>query len=97
MIIEPEFTLYIPNAFSPDGDGVNDFFIPKGAEFIHFEMEIYNRWGEKVYNTNNIDQPWSGKGKNGDEIQQGVYVYKIWIRDFKEENHYYVGNVTLIK
>ena len=97
IIIEPVFSIYIPNAFTPDGDGINDSFIPQGAEFIDFEMEIYNRWGEKIYYTANIDRAWDGKSKSGNEIQEGVYVYKIWVKDFKDEIHYYVGNVTLIK
>ena len=97
IIIEPEFTIYIPNAFSPDGDGINDFFAPKGINFEDFEMEIYNRWGERIYHTTNIDIPWTGKVKDGNEsAQQGVYVYKIWVKDFKEEIHYYIGNVTLL-
>ena len=97
IIIEPEFTLYIPNAFTPDDDGLNDFFGPKGAEFDSFEMEIYNRWGERIYHTTDVDKPWDGRNKNGDEIQEGVYVYKIRVKDFKEEMHYYIGNVTLIR
>ena len=97
IIIEPEFTLYIPNAFTPDNDGVNDFFAPKGAEFSDFEMEIFNRWGERIYHTTDIDRPWNGRTNNENEIQQGVYVYKIRVKDFKDEIHYYVGNVTLIK
>ena len=95
--IEPDFTLYIPNAFTPDNDGINDFFAPKGAEFDSFEIEIYNRWGERIYHTTEIDRPWDGRVKDGNEIQEGVYVYKIWVKDFKGEIHYYVGNLALIK
>ena len=97
IIIESEFTFYIPNAFTPDDDGLNDFFAPSGAEFVSFEMEIYNRWGEKLYHTTDIDKPWDGRAKGENEIsKQDVYVYKIWVKDHKEEIHYYLGNVTLI-
>ena len=96
--VEPEFSFYIPNAFTPDNDGINDFFGPKGAEFYSFEMVIYNRWGEKIYHTTEIDRLWDGRHKDGNELmKQDVYVYKIWVKDFKEEIHYYVGNVTLIR
>ena len=97
IVIEPLFTLYIPNAFTPDSDGLNDFFVVQGAEFDSFEMEIYNRWGERIYHTTEIDRPWDGRVKDGNEIQEGVYVYKIWVKDFKGEIHYYVGNVALLK
>ena len=97
MYIEPEFTIYIPGAFTPDNDGLNDFFAPQGVEFTEFEMAIFNRWGEEIYQTNNIDKPWDGKSKSGKEIQEGVYVYKIRVKDFKGKMHHYVGNVTLIR
>ena len=99
IIIEPEFTLYIPNAFTPDGDGINDFFVPKGAEFDSFEMEIYNRWGEKVAHPNPSrgEGLWDGTINGEAKAPQGVYIYKIWVKDFKGEMHYYVGNVTLIR
>ena len=97
IYIEPEFTIYIPNAFTPDGDGLNDFFAPEGVEFTDFEMSIFNRWGEMIYQTSNIDKPWDGNSKSDNGIQEGVYVYKIWMKDFKDVIHYYVGNVTLIK
>ena len=96
--IKPDFIIYIPNAFTPDNDGINDFFAPQGIEFNSFEMEIYNRWGEKIYHTSEIDKPWDGRNKGGTEVaKQDVYVYKIWVKDFKDETHYYVGNVSLIK
>ena len=98
IIMNSYITLYIPNSFTPDGDGLNDFFGPQGMEFIDFEMEIYNRWGEMIYRTFEIDKLWNGKFKNeSDIIQAGVYVYKIWVKDSKGETHNYVGNVTLIK
>ena len=98
IIIESDFNIYIPSAFTPDNDGLNDFFAPQGTEFNSFEMEIYNRWGERVYHTTDIDKPWDGRVKGENEIsKQDVYVYKIWVKDFKGDIHYYVGNVTLIR
>ena len=98
IIIEPEFSLYIPNAFTPDNDGINDFFAPQGAHFDSFEMEIYNRWGERIYYTVEIDKPWDGKVKGEIEIsKQDIYVYKMRVKDFNNDTHYYIGNVTLLK
>ena len=99
--------LYIPNAFSPDNDGLNDLFGPKvsGLEIIKsFEMFIYNRWGEEIYRTNDISKPWNGRVKNSNEeskdekiAEQDIYVYKILVKNDKEQIQYHVGNVTLIK
>ena len=102
IIIIPEFTIYIPNAFTPDGDGINDFFGPQGVEFYDFEMEIYNRWGEALPNSSpqlrgEEEGLWDGTINGKDSAPEGVYVYKIRVKDFKGENHYYVGNVTLIR
>ena len=103
IIIESDFNIYIPNAFTPDNDGLNDFFAPQGTEFNSFEMEIYNRWGEKIYDTEALPNPsrgeglWDGTVNEKGSAPQGVYVYKIWLKDFKGEMHYYLGNVTLIR
>ena len=98
IVIEPEFTIYIPNAFTPDNDGLNDFFAPKGIGFKDFEMEVSNRWGENIYYTSDLDKPWDGSAKGETEIsKQDIYVYKIRIIDFRNKIYYYVGNVELIK
>ena len=69
-------------------------------------MAIYNRWGEEIYRTNDINKPWDGKLKNGNEIneneesdfmKQDVYVYKIGVKVLNKPASYYVGSVTLIK
>jgi gliding motility-associated-like protein len=97
--IEPEFTYYIPNAFTPDGDGRNDVFNGKGQEIIEFEMTIFDRWGEEIYRTDNLDKGWDGtvQGGGGEIAQEGVYVYKIILRDFRNHQHFYDGHITLIK
>jgi gliding motility-associated-like protein len=98
VIIEPEFTFYIPNAFSPDGNGKNDVFAPKGEEITEFTMRIFDRWGELIYSTDDINKGWDGRAKGGTDIaQEGVYVYQIELRDFRHKLHRYNGHVTLIK
>ena len=100
IIVEPDFTLYIPNAFTPDNDGLNDLFGPQGAHFDSFEMEIFNRWGESVAHpkpSHGEGRHWDGTAEGGVPAPQGVYIYKILVKDFKGEMHVYVGNVTLIR
>ena len=109
IYIESEYSFYIPNAFTPDNDGVNDLFVPKGTglEFIEsFKMAIFNRWGEEIYHTTDINKPWDGKLKNKSKInkkeesgfmKQDVFVYTITVKVLNKPPRYYVGNVTMIK
>ncbi len=98
VIIEPDFIFYIPNVFTPNDDGLNDSFTGKGISIIKFEMTIFDRWGNLIYYTDNINKPWDGKVNHGTEItQQDVYVYAVNVTDFKNRLHKYKGVVTLIK
>ena len=78
VIVEgcPDFTLYIPNTFTPDGDNTNDLFGAYGTEIEEFSMEIYDRWGELIFVSNALEYRWDGYYK-GDLCQQDVYVFKI--------------------
>jgi len=98
VVIEAVFTLYIPNAFTPNGNGLNDVFIPRGTYFTNFEMYIFNRWGEQIFFTRNIDMGWNGGYNNGNTIEQeDTYIYIIKVTDFKGKTHSYTGRVTLLK
>ena len=67
----------LPNTFTPNGDGQNDFFHPfKPYRFVpKIEMKIYNRWGEEVFSTEDPEIHWDGKDQKGKEVSEGVYVY----------------------
>lgn len=98
VIIEPDFVFYIPNTFSPNGDYKNDAFSGKGTYINEFEMMIFDRWGNLIYKTNDINLPWNGKVNNTGEIaQQDVYIYSFKITDIKTEVHFYRGAVTLLR
>jgi gliding motility-associated-like protein len=95
--VRPVFTIYIPNAFTPDGNNTNDYFTAKGSEISEFKMMIFDRWGEMVYQTEDIQTGWDGKANNGSKpAESGVYVYKITVRDFEQRYHDFVGHVTLL-
>lgn len=97
-IVEPDFLFYIPNAFTPDEDGVNDTFSGKGVFIKKYEMFIFDRWGNQIYHTDSMESPWDGRIDNGKEAaMQDVYVYSINITDFKDLKHNYKGIVTLIR
>jgi len=100
VIIIKETTFYVPNIFTPNGDGINDYFLPLSIEFIEgeFEMMIFNRWGEMVYNTKDFNKGWNGTiNNNGEECYDGVYVWKINFMDALGIFQKKTGRVTLIK
>ncbi|MBP6873028.1 MAG: gliding motility-associated C-terminal domain-containing protein [Bacteroidales bacterium] len=95
----PETHLFIPNAFTPDGDGVNDTFLAlySGNDISHFTMDVYDRWGGRIFRSENILVGWDGK-KNGKECPGGVYVYKIVFSvDGIPGNQERVGTVMLVR
>ncbi|MEI6696662.1 MAG: gliding motility-associated C-terminal domain-containing protein [Bacteroidota bacterium] len=105
IIVRDVFTFYIPNSFTPNGDGVNDVFSPKGynVDASKFEMYIYNRWGNLVYSTKNWNgataDPWDGSYNNSgnlNEVFEGVYVYKIIVKETGGPEHLYSGKIVLI-
>ena len=98
IIVQPEMLIYIPNAFTPNDDGINDLFMVKGELITNFEMAIYDRWGKLIYFTDDFHKPWDGKVNQGTEyVQQDVYIYSIKIIDFQSKKHFYRGTVTVIK
>jgi len=90
----------VPNAFTPNGDGINDYFFPGNIfsdAVAGFNMQIYNRWGQKLFETNNIHgSGWDGRHHNNPQ-PEGVYIYVIEavFANGKEEKQQ--GNVTLIR
>jgi gliding motility-associated-like protein len=90
----------IPNAFTPNGDGINDYFFPRqylSAQVTSFRLQVFNRWGQVVYVTTNKEgRGWDGKFNN--EVQpQAVYVYNIEAHMINGITEQYQGNVTLIR
>ncbi len=90
--------VYVPNAFSPNGDGINDIFRAQGIDITEFKMEIFNRWGEIVFSCENIEQGWNG-GKMGSEyfVPTDVYPYRIVARERYGDVFELQGHVTLIR
>lgn len=97
LIIPSCFDLLAPNAFSPNQDGKNDVFTlfnKGGAEVSDFQ--IFNRWGELVYETGSIENPWNGTLQNGAQAAMGVYVWTILV-NCGEDSRRVKGNITLLR
>ena len=97
--VDDEFALFIPKAFTPNHvDGVNDVFKVSGIGFLveSFQMEIFDRWGELVFKTNDINKGWDGAIKGNKTIKQETYIYKIKLRDFKNKLKEFEGHLTLL-
>lgn len=96
VYVSANWAIYIPNTFSPNGDKINDFFTVQGFGIKEFTMEIFDRWGMKIFETNLLDVGWDGD-YNGKECQIDVYVYQISVIDIFNKKHIYRGHVNLIR
>ncbi len=93
-----DFFLYIPNAFTPNADGLNDVFQIIGGGIVEMDMRIFNRWGQEIFYTDKADGGWNGMLNNNTVFSpQGVYSYRIEAKDIYGEDHLLLGKVTLMK
>lgn len=74
--VTPTMYIYVPNSFTPNGDGLNDQFFVQGEAIQTFKMQVFNRWGDLVFESNDVNNGWDGKF-NGNLVPQGAYVYKL--------------------
>ena len=100
VYIEPEFAIYVPNAFSPNVDGRNELFLPQGIgiDEERYELNIFDRWGELIFESNNFSKGWDGtaKGKTN-TVQQDTYIWKISTYDLKNNKRNLTGHVTVVR
>lgn len=98
VCVEGEFALFVPNAFTPDGDGVNDGFLPITSvrQPSLFEFDIFDRWGQPIFSSASVDEAWDGSQK-GMETPQGVYAWRLRLRDSENLLHSAQGHVVLLR
>ncbi|HTA62363.1 MAG TPA: PKD domain-containing protein, partial [Bacteroidia bacterium] len=102
VYIGPNFTFYIPNAFSPNGDGTNEGFkgLGVGIDNTTYNLWVFDRWGLMIFYADDIDKSWDGHMRGNDSkpvLQEDVYVWKVKFHDFTGKLHEYHGTVTLLK
>ncbi len=104
VTIKGALTFYAPNAFTPDDDGVNEVFRPKGEGFdrAEYRLTVYDRWGVPVFATEDPEKGWDGTLENGEEAREGVYIWRVVTKNaFSEEEirkeRTFRGHVTLLR
>ncbi|MFC2114151.1 PKD domain-containing protein [Bacteroidota bacterium] len=96
VCIPAEFRLYVPNSFTPNGDGLNDIFQPKGIFITNYNLLIFDRWGEKLFESNDISNGWDGTFK-GESCPLGVYFYQLSARGPNGGKKVESGSITLLR
>lgn len=98
LVILPSFTIYVPNAFTPDGNGLNDVFLPDGIGWSDYELRIFSRWGQQVFESFDPAVGWDGTIRGNTEVAApDVYVWRIFVRDNHKREQDFIGNVTLVR
>jgi gliding motility-associated-like protein len=102
LVVGEDFGIYVPNAFTPNEDGLNDVFQPKGFGVVKYELNIYDRWGERVFHTDTFEEGWNGTMKSKNDVkygilEEGVYTWLINATSVFGKSHELKGHVTLMK
>jgi gliding motility-associated-like protein len=94
--VQEEYAFYIPNTFTPNNDGLNDIFGPKGRGIKKYEINIFDRWGEKLFESTEFNRGWDGFYK-GKLCPSDVYIYQVNLTNTSDKHFEFTGHVTLIK
>ena len=96
QITDNQITIYIPDAFTPNGDGINDVFDISGVGIKSYTYNIYNRWGEHLFEATPGHTGWDGTFK-GKQVIESVYIYQMDVIDIEGQHHYVSGNILLMR
>lgn len=99
IAVSNDLTLFIPNTFTPSKkDGLNDFWCLQGSGFLPetYNLTIYDRWGNVIFKTTDFYNCWDGAIKGGIQAEQGIYIYKLLLKDYKNQSKELVGHINLL-
>jgi len=98
LVLRSDFTFYAPNAFTPNGDIYNDRFLPVGLGWKNetFAMSIFDRWGNLVFKTTDMNKGWDGR-RTDLTMENNVYVWKVDVTDIFNKPHSFIGSVTVLR
>lgn len=89
---------YAPNAFTPDGDGTNDVWLPVATGIKEYDLDIFDRWGTVIFSTADAKEPWLGQIRGGNHFAtNGVYYYQVKLRDLVDESYTFDGYITIVR
>ncbi|MEO5571982.1 MAG: gliding motility-associated C-terminal domain-containing protein, partial [Bacteroidia bacterium] len=94
---DTDFSLFILSAFTPNNDGINDFFVPSGKNSGELQMKIFDRWGETVFENSGSNTSWNGRGTKEIPLNEGAYAYEIAAKDLSGIVHYFTGHLLLLR
>lgn len=93
--IVPNMSIYIPNTFTPNGDGLNDTFGVAGEAIQEFNIKIFNRWGQLIFESSNANERWDGTYL-GQKVPMGTYVYKVTASSPNGMRQNKEGNINVV-
>lgn len=96
ITVEEQSTVYVPNTFTPNGSGTNEIFFAYGTNVAEFQMYVFDRWGNLLFESNDILKGWDGTYK-GNICQEDTYVWRIIWTDAQRKKHKMIGHVNLIR
>ncbi|CAN5913662.1 hypothetical protein BH11BAC7_BH11BAC7_08790 [soil metagenome] len=100
VIIEPDWSFFAPNAFTPNGDGKNDLFyvFGEGIDNSTFQLLVFDRWGKQIFVSTDLYKGWNGKVDGvGPDVQIDTYVWSVHFKDENGDPHKFVGRVSVIR
>lgn len=98
VVVVPDcYTIYAPNAFTPDGDGINDVFMVKGFRYVNPHLEIYDRWGHILFQSDDFYKGWDGNDAASYPCPIGTYFWSIYFQDKNGRNFREEGRVSIVR
>ena len=95
--INPETLIFVPNAFTPDGDGKNEVFFATAVGIKDFQLKIFDRWGAVMFETDDPSQGWDGMHPNGTDAVKGVYTWMVFAKGQNDKLIEKRGNLSLLR
>ena len=96
IVVESNPVVFIPNVFTPDGDGINDLFFVQGKEIADLKLAVYDRWGQRLFLGNELADAWDGTFQ-GAKLSPDVFVYYAEVTFLTGKEEFYRGSVTIVK